>query len=199
MESAKHAVPQSTCQEPEVVLGCRGGDAIGSGCRSAGKDDIYGRSDMTGLLSVDKRRLAIGLACTVIRFLAWWWVGGWEAGGRRSKEGPRAAGKVLTDMEWAVSAADEDPFPTSCHLRGLTSDGPGPSRLAPNSGWPPARLPARDGFVLAKHPAPSMCTTFEPFCSRSRSPRGSVLPKNQTSASPDRPSTSRQPRFKLSF
>lgn len=64
-----------------------------------------------------------------------------------------------------MGAADEDPFPTSCHLSGLTSDGPGPARLAPNSGCPPARLPARDGFVLAKHPAPSMCTTatFEPF------------------------------------
>jgi hypothetical protein len=53
-----------------VVLGCQGLDAIGSGCRSAGKDDIYGRSGMTCLLSVEKRRLAIGLACTVIRFLA---------------------------------------------------------------------------------------------------------------------------------
>lgn len=53
----------------KMVLGCRVGDAIGSGCRSAGKDDIYGRSGMTGSLSVDKRGLAIGLACTVIRFL----------------------------------------------------------------------------------------------------------------------------------
>lgn len=58
---------------------------------------------------------------------------------------------------WAVGAADEDPFPTSCHLRGLTSDGPGPTRLTPQA--PSARLAARDGFVLAKHPAPSMCTT----------------------------------------
>lgn len=39
---------------------------------------------MTGSLSVDKRRLAIGLACTVIRFLASLEGGGgvWEAGGR---------------------------------------------------------------------------------------------------------------------
>lgn len=71
-----------------MVLGCRVGDAIGSGCRSAGKDDIYGRSGMTGSLSVDKRRLAIGLACTVIRFLPSLVVGGGrgeEAGGGRAR------------------------------------------------------------------------------------------------------------------
>lgn len=81
LESARRAAPQSTCQEPEVLLGCRGADAIGSGCRSAGRDDIYGRSGMTGSLSVDKRRLAIGLASTVIRFLASFGVGG-GVGGR---------------------------------------------------------------------------------------------------------------------
>lgn len=78
----------------KMVLGCRVGDAIGSGCRSAGKDDIYGRSGMTGSLSVDKRRLAIGLACTVIRFLAILVVGGgWRQGlGRaRGARGARAA------------------------------------------------------------------------------------------------------------
>lgn len=131
----------------KMVLGCREGDAIGSGCRSAGKDDIYGRSGMTGSLSVDKRRLAIGLACTVIRFLPSLVVGGgsrqgegrargdqgcqgcWAGAGTQagpSKWFQQQAGRV-----WAVGAADEDPFPTSCHLRGLTSDGPGPTRLPP--------------------------------------------------------------------
>lgn len=45
---------------------------------------------------------------------------------------------------WVVGVADEDPFPTSCHLRGLTSDGPGPTRLAPQHelARPPACQPA---------------------------------------------------------
>lgn len=147
----------------KMVLGCRVGDAIGSGCRSAGKDDIYGRSGMTGSLSVDKRRLAIGLACTVIRFLprGGWVEGGGQAGGpglpglrglpqkgAGTQAGPSNGIQqpaACWQRVWAVGAADEDPFPTSCHLRGLTSDGPGPTRLgtpARRFARPPACQPA---------------------------------------------------------
>lgn len=55
-----------------------------------------------------------------------------------------AASSMLAEV-WAVGAADEDPFPTSCHLRGLTSDGPGPTRLgtpARRFARPPACQPA---------------------------------------------------------